>query len=277
MPIPDWVAGETRHLHLGCFHVLAAMFTAGTVTRLEDGTLEYALREEWAEEEGILDRFVARRVWRQLVNRGLVEYRAEDHIAVSGRKRGSYICRDRIVQFSHVPNRVDENCTNLTASAPLPAHEFESDPAISSRAHAGDIIRRDARAGHPSPSSASPSPSPSPSPASAQDGITMPSLEQALELIGFTEEGQADELVRSFGFNSTAVAVRNLVRSMRGAAKGKQPPVSSKTGYVIQHLGTNRKVQFAEVENYGFLVELVRLLVPAETSGRVIEFPAKGD
>lgn len=71
--------------------------------------------------------------------------------------------------------------------------------------------------------------------------------------IGFSEPGQASELMVSFGFNSVAVALRYLVRGLKRSRRGQQPPIESKTGYVIQFLGVNRNKKFEEVDDFGFL------------------------
>lgn len=283
MPIPDWVARETRHLHLGCFHVLSAMFTDGAVTTLEDGTVEYALREEWPVEEAVMDADAARRVWKQLRARGLVEYRGKDHMALSGRMRGSYVCQDRKTQNDSVPNRVGRNCDSAPqvsiraiAGTEWPKGPIESEGLDPSRARVRDIIPRDACAATHQPSTTSTSSASSPTattapPTTAQPEIT--SLEDALEIIGFTEDGQAKELMAAFGRNNVAVAIRYLVRGLQRAKRKLQPPVASPTGYVIQHLGANARVKFEEVDDFGFLGELGALL----SSPSVIEFRTRGE
>lgn len=275
MPIPDWVWRETRHIHEKAFHVLAAMFVDGREFVLEDGSEVRVLREEYPVEEGLVLRDACRRVWRQLEAKGLVRFQAADHMAINGRLKGSYVVslQDPIAQFSSVRNKDARPCAILPASAPLQGEEFESEARRLTRARA-NIIPHDAPAATHHPTTATtPTPTSAPSTPSSipEPQQPLPTLEEALRMVGFTEDGQASELLSSFGFNNVAVAVRYLVRGLKRSRRGQQPPIGSKTGYVIQFLGFNRSKQFEEVEDFSFLSYLQGWV--ATSDPKVLEFP----
>lgn len=275
MPIPDWAWRETRYIHAKAFHVLSAIFVEGRAVTLENGETVMAYAEELPLETGIVaEAKTLRTVWAQLERRGLVRYQAEDHMALSGRKKGSYVAslQDPIRKFSDVPNKVRGNFPFLPAGAPFPEPEFESEARRLSRAYAGDNIPRDPCAATQHPTTATTT-TPTSSPATTAPQVVITNLEEALEAIGFTEDGQAGELLVSFGANNVAVSVRYLVRALKRSKRKLQPPIGSLTGYVIQHLGANAKSKFAEVDDFGFLGELAQLLC----SPSVIEFRKRGE
>ncbi|MGE3463871.1 MAG: hypothetical protein AB7I04_18335 [Pseudomonadales bacterium] len=244
--------------------MLAAMFTDGEVRWLEDGTELYVLREEWPEEVGMMDRYQARRAWKQLLGRKLVEYQAEDHMALSSRLRGSYSCQDRIVQFSDVRNRTSLFCTNSPLPEPLPEPEFESAARSLARARA---ITTDARAFPPPPTTSPPPPTspPTPPPVPQRE---LPSVEEALTYCGVDNAG---DQVTKWGWNNCAVALRELSSALSRARLGKQQPIESRAKYLMYQLRMGHGKRFEEVTDFSFLA----MFAPCEEPGdeRVRVFP----
>lgn len=262
MAIPDWVARETRYLDPMCCVVALAMFTDGDCRHNDAGEPFYVLREEWPLEVGIFKRTdQAKAVWRKLMVRELVTYQAEDHIAMSGWKKGSYAIpfHDPIHKIQHVSNKDCQNLATFPLTSPLPEPEFESSLA---RARA---ITTDARAISPPPPPPTPPP---PSPPTPPAPGSIPSLEEALEICGVDNPG---DQVTKWGWNSVAVALRELVSALRRAQLGKQAPIESRAKYLMYQLRMGHGKRFEEVTDFSFLAHFSRCALPDDE--RVSVFP----